>query len=403
MNQVALTAAAVVLSWAVVACGTQKDRTDLDHLYRSRQWFELRASVDEESPDLVRGAVAAAFNDSMVAERLLRNVVRSQPQSTSADDAYALLSQIYIRSGRYQRFVSNYTDWVAAFPESDAARQTQDAFDIFRDRPDQLNPPQRHVLLLHADEFAVPVTIDGKTNDFLFDTGAWHSVLTERMADKLGLTTSERTGLLTGASGMKLPFRTVIVKEVMIGDMTFRDVSFAVVTGGPFADVEAGIVGMPILLVFGGLRWANNGMVELGIASLPMLPAERNLVFDRNHLLVQASTLGRNVLMTLDTGATTTDLNTNFASLFPDVVAHGKKGTQDITGVGGTASFDSIELPEVVFTFGPTNVGLRPAHVTLQRLAGIGGECCIGNAGHDLLTQRQTFAIDFGTMTLQLK
>ena len=37
-----------------------------------------------------------------------------------------------------------------------------------------------------------------------------------------------------------------------------------------------------------------------------------NLVFDRNRLLLRTRVFGRDVLTTLDTGATTTDLNANF-------------------------------------------------------------------------------------------
>ena len=106
--------------------------------------------------------------------------------------------------------------------------------------------------------------------------------------------------------------------------------------------------------------------------------------------------------MTFDTGASTSDLNANFGDVFPDIVAAGKRGTQEITGAGGTRTFDSVELPEVAFTIGSSEVALRPARVTLQRLIVIGGECCVGNAGHDLLTQTQGFTIDFGAMTLRL-
>jgi len=41
--------------------------------------------------------------------------------------------------------------------------------------------------------------------------------------------------------------------------------------------------------------------------------------------------------------------------------------------------------------------------VTLQRIVAIGGACCVGNAGLDLLTQGSTLSIDFSTMTLRLR
>jgi hypothetical protein len=60
-------------------------------------------------------------------------------------------------------------------------------------------------------------------------------------------------------------------------------------------------------------------------------------------------------------------------------------------------------LPEVPFHIGPTRVALRPAHVSLQRTAAIGGACCIGNIGRDILAQTGDFVLDLSTMVLRLQ
>ena len=54
-------------------------------------------------------------------------------------------------------------------------------------------------------------------------------------------------------------------------------------------------------------------------------------------------------------------------------------------------------------TISGTTVTLRPATLTLQRLPGLGGICCVGNAGLDLLSQEQGFTIDFSSMVLTLE
>ena len=79
---------------------------------------------------------------------------------------------------------------------------------------------------------------------------------------------------------------------------------------------------------------------------------------------MKVEALGQAVLMALDTGADTTDLNENFAAQFKSVIGGAKKTTQDITGVGGTRTFDALELPEVAFTIGPKRVFLRPATIS---------------------------------------
>ena len=402
MIRVVFRAAAAVLVLVAAACDRTVDE-ELERQYRSREWFDLRTSVAEGSPELLRGAVAAAFNEPSRAERLLRSVIAAGRGSTAADDAHALLSQIYMRSGQYTRFAEHYADWETAFPNSARMQRGREDLAKLRGRPDQRNPLVRRAMLRHDDDsFSLPVTIDGHTDDFLFDTGAWQSVLTEAKAKQLGLTLSDSSAVMMDASGTPTHFKTSIVPEVVIGEMRFHDVSFAVLTGGPLKDVDAGIVGMPILLALGAVRWSKDGTVTVGTPGVSSDHAVPNLVFDRNRLLVRAGTRGKTVLMTFDSGARTSDLNTNFSDAFPDVVATGRRGWREITGAGGTRTFDSIELPELAFTIGSSTVALRPARVTLQRLAVIGGECCVGNAGHDLLTQTDGFTIDFGTMTLRL-
>jgi len=354
----------------------------------------------------MRAAVASAFNDPERAEPLLRSVIHSQPRSEAANTAYELLCQMEVRTGQYARFVSTYREWAGALPNSPELRDGQDNLDKFRGRPDQVNSTRRASTLPHdRGSYSVPVSINGKTDDFLIDTGAWQSVLTEREATKLGLTVRPGTFMTMDSSGRGLPFRTAVAPEITIGAMRFRNVSFEVLAPvAPFQDAEAGIIGMPVLLGLGSIRWLKDGNVEVGNPHPESSDASPNLAFDHARLLIEMDVLGKTVLATLDTGADTTDLNANFAHVFPDVLNRdGKRGRQDITGAGGTQTFESFELPELAFSIGQAKQSLRPAVVTLQRMPLMGGDCCIGNAGRDLLAQGLGFSIDFSTMTLRLQ
>jgi gag-polyprotein putative aspartyl protease len=131
-------------------------------------------------------------------------------------------------------------------------------------------------------------------DDFLVDTGALHSVLTDREAKKLGLTIGNDIGVLTGASGDTLNFRTAVAKFVTVGATSFRDVSFAVLEPtGPRRDAEGGVVGMPMLLGVGSIRWSKDGTAELG-RSIPHVKQDQpNLVFDRGRLLLRSEFLAK--------------------------------------------------------------------------------------------------------------
>jgi hypothetical protein len=148
------------------------------------------------------------------------------------------------------------------------------------------------------DAFTVPVTINGKTDDFLLDTGALHSVMTDREARNLGLTVGNEVRLMTGASGDSARFRTAIAKDVTVGATSFHDVSFAVMEPvGPWRDAEVGIVGLPLFLGLGAFRWSRDGSAELGQVKSTGAANETNLVLDRGHLLMKAEVLGEAVLM----------------------------------------------------------------------------------------------------------
>ena len=316
-----------------------------------------------------------------------------------------MLARVYIRSGQYARFASLYEEWRRLLPASELLRGAREDYDKFRQRPNQTNGPRKSSRLRHQVDgyLMLPIVIDTHPEEFIFDTGAWQSAVTDRMARKLGLVVSDVARSLTDVAGNRVSFRTATARNVAIGNMRFQNVSFAVISPqGPLADVEFGIIGMPLILAMGGITWSNDGSVTFGEAPRPAHAPEANLVFD-GRLVVRASVLDRFVNASLDTGANTTELNANFADLFPDVVAKGRKASGAITGIGGTQTYESIELAELRILLGGKPVIARPAVVTMQRHAIGGGVCCVGNFGHDLLKQTSGFTIDLTTMTLVLR
>jgi hypothetical protein len=84
---------------AAVACAVatvvaQPADDDVWRFYKARASFELRAASSDRAPTIIRGALAAAFDDPERAERLLPEAIRSRPASHDADDAYGLLANI---------------------------------------------------------------------------------------------------------------------------------------------------------------------------------------------------------------------------------------------------------------------------------------------------------------------
>lgn len=345
--------AVAILALALVASGVAQER----RLDDGRQWLEAGASARAETEPIRRAAMAAAFNDVATAEPALHDIIRSRAGTDPASHAHELLSRIYLRSGRYAQLIANLDAWAAAFPDRPEVKNERADVEQFRGLPDQINSPKRSVSLRHdAGDFAVPVTINGKAATYLLDTGAWISAISAPEAVRLGLAIRTGSGSIGDASGKGVKVRTAVAKEIAIGEMRFRDVSFVVLPNQePWTSMpvgRGGILGVPIILGLGRVEWSSDGSWRLAAAPDAATRPARNVAFSGNHLILDMRVAGTQVFGALDIGA--------------------------------------------------AQPALRPAHVTLQRIAAMGGNCCIGNLGLDLLTQTGVLTMDFGAMTLCL-
>jgi predicted aspartyl protease len=382
---------------------------DTHALDDGRQWLDSRSLPAQTASVLVRAAAANARNQTAISQSLLLSIVQAEPESDSARRAHELLSRIYLRSGQYRRVIANLDQWSRAFPDDPHLASEKADVEQFRGLPDQINGRRRRSILRHGQgtDFAVPVLINGQRATYLLDTGAWMSVMTEAEAKRLGLTIREGTGVIGESSGKGVKIRTAVAKTVSLGSMSFHDVSFAVLP-----DVEpwksmptgrGGIIGVPVLLHLGCIRWMKGGMWEIGCRDSSRSDTG-NMVFFGNHLLLASTVWNRQSFLTLDTGAETTDLNANFAREFAqEIQAVGTKGTTRVEGLGGSAVIDSITVPKLEFQIGRKSATRRSAHITMQENAALGGRCCIGNIGLDLLLQTGRVTIDFSRMTLILR
>jgi len=397
----------LLIAWPAIG-NEQLADADLRSLYETRRWAELRESLKARSaPALYRGVVAAVFNDDRRAEHLLQSVITSAPRSGEAYEAYEWLAHIYFRTGRYQRFIADMEARWNAFPNKRELKNEQSAAAGFRGLPDQLTGKFRPSILHHEpDGIFIPVSINKTAATYFFDTGAWVNCMSESEAKRLGLAIHGTSGTLNTGTAVRVGFRAAVAPEVVVGDVHFNNVSFAVFPDDqePWSDLPVGrrgLIGIPIVLGLRSLRWTHDGAVEIGMKSASADVRGSNLLFDDDHLVLEAELGQRKILATLDTGAQTTDLYENFAKAFASLVNEaGMKDSTEVRGVSHAETFESMTLPELKLNVGHLDVMLRPAHVLLKQ---IGAKCCIGNFGMDLLKQGRAFKIDFTTMRLELE
>src|SRR5262245_55082975 len=213
----------------------------LKSLYEQHRWAELREGLrgSKEAPALYQGAVASAWNDTRQAEKYLKQVIESAPDSEDAAEAHEQLGHIYARSGRYR----------------DVVRQLDSILRIKPGRPDVENIRTCSQRNLFFDGLAAVTRVEfaGKELDFVLDTGNLAGAqLWKRFADDFATLLKQRgtqsKQTLTEVGGSRESEATVLPEiQLRIGgfDTTLRP---APVFSKPVGDdFHHGLLGMDLL------------------------------------------------------------------------------------------------------------------------------------------------------------
>jgi hypothetical protein len=272
---------------AAVLCPAQVN-PELKSLYDSRDWKALSARLEHATGmPLYRGAVGVTFNqDPDRTEHLLLSLIAADPNSPEAYDASEWLSHLYLYRGQYRSLVSIMDKRWAAFPDKKEKSQEQAAVTGFRGLPDQVLESTRPSKLTHEPgSIFIPLSINGNSATYFFDTGAWVSCMSESEAKRLHLQIRNSSGSMGQIAGAQVGFRTAVAQDVVIGNTRFKDVSFAVFPDNqePWSDLQPGrrgIIGIPLLVGIQTINWEKDGVAELSYQPEPFNIQRSNLSFD---------------------------------------------------------------------------------------------------------------------------
>jgi len=386
---------------------------ELKSLYEAHQWFKLRDAVQaKRSSDFFRGVVASAFNDVKQAEKNLKSVIKSAPRSEQASDARALLIYVYQRNGRYRQALSEVEEALAVESDNDGLKNARALFGALSQYPEQSVAERRFSRIRYSmkgGNLFIPAEINGKSANYIFDTGANFSLISEGEAKRLGLTIRESSGhKAEDSAGVNVDIRIAVADQLRVGNVRLRHVTFFVVGDDqqPFVDLpsgERGVLGLPVLLAFQTLRWKQKGIFEIGFAPDSSNTRKSNVCFEGAQPIIEAEFRHSKIKMFLDTGAIRTRALPLFAREFADFVNEsGRKDTTRVTGVAGSVEVDAITLTELALRINGFNAVLRPAQVLLKETTSDSRWWHIW-IGLDLLNQARVVTIDFKSMTLALE
>ena len=380
-------------------------------LYEARQWFALRDAIKEAGvPPFYRGATDAAFNQIRPAQKYLQAVIRAAPHSQDAYAAHELLASLYFRNGIYSKAFLQIEAMLTEKRTAEDVKNMRPLFQALSQSDQSVFRRRASTLPLRIEEgnLYLPFTIGGKQASYVLDTGANFSLLSESEANRLGLLIRNVNTEIGDSSGAHIGMRVAIAKDLLLGNLHLGNVAFGVLpdTQPPFAGLPVGrrgLLGIPVLLAMRTVRWQPKGSFAFGFRPKPKHFQRANLCFEQSFPVTQVGFQHTELDFTLDTGAVHSILSPPFAQRFPDLLkTSGQKEAHQLTGVGGSSSYESVLLPAVTLQVGGQAISLKPAHVLLRQSSDT-SSWAAGNLGMDLLNQASTITIDFHAMMLSLQ
>lgn len=256
----------------------------------------------------------------------------------------------------------------------------------------------------------LPVTVDGTRVEWLLDTGANISIISDAEAKRLGLAVRDSGGRAGDLAGGTVPARMAVARRVVIGGTELDEVSMLVTPAGqmPWTELppgRQGIIGLPLAIALEAVQWSRQGTCRTG-SDVPsesaVAGASNRIVYDQLHVITTVAFENRTLEFLLDTGNQAgTQLWERFGKDFPTLLAErGTRGSVRVTQMGGATEREVVTIPDVRLTAGGMPARLERAHVFSKP---VGDDRFHGLLGMDVLSQAREVTLDFRSMTLTLR
>ncbi len=396
-----MTHAAALLFTILAPSDAELLRLEKEHLV-----FALRDAVmarKDNSPAVLlhRGLTRTRFGDMPGAERDLKAYLRSSPRDAAAHRA---LSNVFVREFKYDLAAKALAESLKLEPNADAANSMKLWTGVAK-VPRQTVRVERatSVPLKRTIGLRVPLDVNGKVHEFIFDTGANLSVLSESKAKELGIEARSDTIEVGTISGIKVPARVAEMPTLRLGSVVIQHAIALVMPDSaltiPNTTIRLdAILGFPVIA---GLR--EFSISRDGTLTIPAKPSARrgaDMALDGLTPLVQAAAFGKVGTYSFDTGASLTVFWPPFFREHEATVRQtGTLGEEPITGAGGTRKIPAWAVPSVALNLGGKEVRLVAPKV-LTEPAIEHSNYLHGNLGQDLVRQFDRLTINFDRMWL---
>jgi predicted aspartyl protease len=256
-----------------------------------------------------------------------------------------------------------------------------------------------------ASLIRIPVNINDQNGNFILDTGANLSTLSESEAKKMGVKILDVNFAVASSSRSSVPSKLGVANILKIGNVTFRNVVFIILPDKSLSFIGGaykikGIIGLPVIAQLGEIQIHKNKHL---ISPIQQTESDlQNLGLNGNTPFANVNYFGSYHPYIFDTGAATGILGNKFYYTYQDSLKKNKKGTSHIGGAGGSEKISIIKIKQLHYEFANQKGHLKNASIQVS-----GSSKAVANyygiVGEDIFMQWNTMTINFDQMFVLLK
>jgi len=251
----------------------------------------------------------------------------------------------------------------------------------------------------------IPIKCNGRTEDFVFDTGANFSVVSASFAKKLKMIMIGGGFEVGSVTGKQITSRLAYAEQLEISGMKISNVMFLVMpdeslsfAGGLY--VINGIIGLPVIKEMKELHITKD---EIFVPAVTKTSSLGNLLIDGFIPVIEVINNNDSLAFTFDTGAKTTLLYSSYYKLNKSVI-DSKYEPEEIEfgGAGGTIKLKGFVLNDLILRVGTSKFKLDEIKLVVERIKDH-DKSFYGNLGQDYMGEFSEMLLNFEYMYVDFK
>jgi clan AA aspartic protease (TIGR02281 family) len=398
--------------------------SDCYKYYVAKDYFRLKTNFEKTvlkekwENDLLKGLVLSIFGRHSEANLIFTGILEYHKESVPD----SLLAELYKHKAVNHAGLYEYKNALSAstilrdkyyrFLDEEEKEDLPDEialWDALKNEPKQKTHLTGGMTVQMKKDIAglwnIPVTIGDTTLDFVFDTGANVSVLTESTALKLGIKVTG-SGIKVGtATDIKVDSKAGICADMQIGKIVINNVALLILpdetlTFGPFYKIT-GIIGIPVIKALNEITINKDNL--LTVSSTSENNKYSNFCFEGYTPVIQMIHNSDSLSFIFDSGAMSTMLFKPYFDLYKSNIENNYELTEiTVGGAGGNKKVKGYKLNGIILASGNIKAELDKISLLIENIKKR-NSYFFGNIGQDFIMQSREVIINYGRMFIDFR